>query len=130
VPGPRAKTLEFTASVGRDGDLEALGESVHPPAGWEAEHLVLAGLVRCSLSSLRYHARRAAIAVSGSGTAAGTVTRREEDGRYAFVGIECRLDVELTPAPDDPAALLAKAERDCFVGNSLTARPRYVWSVR
>ena len=26
-------------------------------------------------------------------------------------------------------ALLEKAERDCFVGASLTARPRYTWLV-
>jgi hypothetical protein len=54
MPEPRAKTLEFSASVDREGRLEALGESLQAPNGWEAEHLVLAGLVRCSLTSLRY----------------------------------------------------------------------------
>ena len=44
---------------------------------------------------------------------------REDDGRFAFVEIEVRLDVELTPAPADLEALLAKAERDCFIGASL-----------
>jgi organic hydroperoxide reductase OsmC/OhrA len=126
---PRAKVLEFAAAVEPNGRVEALGESVLPPAGWEAEHLVLAGLVRCSLKSLRYHARRAGIELTASGAATGTVTKRDADGRYAFVEIECRLDVELTAAPDDVPALLAKAERDCFVGNSLTAKPRYVWNV-
>ena len=129
MPEPRAKTLEFAASVGRDGHIEALGESIRPPESWEAEHLVLAGLVRCSLESLRYHARRAGIEVSASGEASGRVTKRGEDGRYAFVEIECRLDVALTPQAEDLAGLLAKAERDCFVGASLTAKPRYVWSV-
>ena len=126
---PRAKVLEFAASVGRDGRVEALGETVQPPEAWAPEHLVLAGLVRCSLTSLRYHARRAGIEVEAAGEASGTVTRREEDGRYAFVDIECRLEVALTPAPDDLDALLAKAERDCFVGASLTAKPDYVWNV-
>ena len=57
------------------------------------------------------------------------MTKRAEDGRYAFVEIECRLDVELTPAPEELSVLLAKAERDCFVGASLTAEPRYIWNI-
>ena len=129
MPEPRSKILEFTTAVARDGRVEALGDSLRPPAAWQAEHLVLAGLVRCSLTSLRYHARRVGIEVAASGEASGSVTKREADGRYAFVQIECRLDVELTPAPDDLAALLARAERDCFVGASLRAEPRYVWNV-
>ena len=129
MPEPRAKTLDFAASVRRDGRIEALGESMQPPEAWAPEHLVLAGLVRCSLTSLRYHARRAGIEVVASGEASGTVTKRVEDGRYAFVEIECQLDVELTPPPVDLQGLLAKAERDCFVGASLTAKPRYVWNV-
>lgn len=126
---PRAKVLDFEASVGRDGLLTARGESLRPPESWAAEHLVLAGLVRCSLNSLGYHARREGIAVTGSGDASGTVTKRPDDGRYAFVEITCRLDVELTPPPDDLEALLGKAERDCFIGASLTAAPTYVWNV-
>jgi organic hydroperoxide reductase OsmC/OhrA len=125
----RAKTFEFAASVERDGRIEVLGEPVQLPDGWAPEHLVLAGLVRCSLKSLRHHARRAGIEVAASGEASGTVTKRDVDGRYAFVEIECRLDVELTPPADDLPSLLAKAERDCFVGASLTAKPRYVWNV-
>ena len=126
---PRAKVLDFEASVGTDGRLTARGESLRPPKSWAAEHLVLAGLVRCSLTSLGYHARREGIEVMGSGDASGTVTKRDDDGRYAFVEITCRLDVELTPAPDDLEALLGKAERDCFIGASLTAKPTYVWNV-
>ena len=129
MPEPGAKTFDFAASVRRDGRIEALGESIQPPEAWAPEHLVLAGLVRCSLKSLGYHARRAGIEVVGSGEASGTVTKRGEDGRYAFVEIECRLDVELAPSPDDLPGLLAQAERDCFVGASLTATPRYVWNV-
>jgi uncharacterized OsmC-like protein len=129
VAEPRAKVLEFEASVGTDGRLTALGESLLPPEHWVSEHLVLAGLVRCSLTSLGYHARRAGIAVTGSGAASGTVTKRDGDGRYALVEITCRLDVELKPRPDDTAELLCKAERDCFIGASLTAEPTYVWNV-
>jgi uncharacterized OsmC-like protein len=129
VAAPRAKVLGFEASVGTDGRVAALGESLLPPESWAPEHLVLAGLVRCSLASLDYNARRAGMDVTGSGDASGTVTKRGGDGRYAFVEITCRLDVELTPSPDDPAELLEKAERDCFVGASLTARPTYIWNV-
>lgn len=125
----RPRTFEFAASVAGDGRIEALGESSAPPESWMPEHLLLAGLIRCMLTSLRYHAGRAGIEVTGSGSASGTVTRRDEDGRFAFVDIECRLDVGLTPPPDDLDTLLAKAERDCFVGASLTAKPRYVWAV-
>ncbi len=128
---PRAKTFEFAASVDREGRIEAVGASLSPPADWLPEHLVLAALVRCSLTSLRHHARRAGIEVAASGAATGTVARREEDGRYAFVEIECRLDVELQPLPpaDELRELIAKAERDCFVGASLRASPRYRWQV-
>ena len=99
------------------------------PEAWTPEHLVLAGLLDCSLTSLRHHARKEGVEVTGAGEATGTVTRREEDGRFAFVDIEARLDVRFDPAPRDRDALLRLAERDCFVGASLTATPRYVWTV-
>jgi hypothetical protein len=40
-------------------------------------------------------------------------------------------DVAFEPKPDDAtvADLLAKGERDCFVGASLTAQPTYDWRV-
>ena len=44
---------------------------------------------------------------AATGEATGTVTRREEDGRFAFVDIEVRLDVGFDPAPRDRDALLA-----------------------
>jgi organic hydroperoxide reductase OsmC/OhrA len=92
---------------------------------------VLAGLGRCSLTSLEFHAKRRNIAVSGSALAEGTVTKRDEDGRYAFVEVDVRLDVELDPLPEEEGAaeLVELAERDCFIGASLTAPPRYVWHV-
>jgi uncharacterized OsmC-like protein len=92
---------------------------------------VLAGLVRCSLTSLDFHAKRRSIAVTGRGSADGLVTKRETDGRYAFVEIHCRLEVDLDPLPDSEGLreLLALAERDCFIGASLTATPEYEWRV-
>jgi hypothetical protein len=64
-------------------------------------------------------------------SAVGMVTKRETDGRYAFVEVECRLDVQLDPLPggEQLTGLLALAERDCFVGASLTESPRYEWRV-
>jgi hypothetical protein len=58
------------------------------------------------------------------------VTKRESDERYAMVEAEVALDVRQRPSPgeDELAELLAKAERDCFVGASLTVKPAYRWT--
>ncbi len=124
------KRFEYAVSTDRAGRVSAEGGA--PTAlgdEWAPDHLLLAALLRCSIESLRYHAERDGIDLVASGSASGVVTRREDDGRYAFVEIECRIDVELDPAPESAEALLAKAERDCFVGASLTVEPAYVWSV-
>jgi organic hydroperoxide reductase OsmC/OhrA len=128
----RTKRFDLTASVAADGTMRAEGDApVEAPEPWSADHLVLAALARCSLGSLRYHARRGGMEMSGSGEAHGLVTRRDEDGRFAIVEVDLALDVRLDPAPDEAALadLLARAERDCFVGASLRATPRYAWTV-
>jgi len=127
---PKPRTFEFEATYDGTARATAKGETVDVPEAWMPEHLVLAAVLDCSLTSLRYHARREGIEVEGSGEASGTVTRRDEDGRFAFVDIECRFDIALTPPPADLDGLLHRAERDCFVGASLTAKPRYDWKVR
>ena len=128
----RPKRLEFAASLGDDGRVGAGEECVELGDEWSAESLVLAGLLRCSLTSLRYHARRAGIGeVRARGDASGVVTKRDSDGRYAFVEVEARLEAEIEPrpAPEALAELLANAERDCFIGASLTVSPTYRWRV-
>lgn len=92
---------------------------------------MLAGLARCTLKSLDFHAQRAQISARGSAVAEGVVTKRDEDGRYALAEVECGLDIELDPLPEQDALaeLLDLAERDCFVGASLRAAPRYEWRV-
>ena len=105
------------------------GYPLEPGEGWTPEHLLLAGLVRCTIRSLAYHAGRAGIEVRASGAASGSVTKRDSDGRYAFVEIDCRLDVSFDPPTNEVDDLLAKAERDCFVGASLTVEPRYDWRI-
>ncbi|MBA2385036.1 MAG: OsmC family protein [Actinobacteria bacterium] len=127
----RAKTFSYAVSLDRDwtGASDRGGVPLPDEEGWTPEHLLLAGLARCTLTSLRYHAHLEGLGATGSADARGTVTRREEDGRYAFVELEVDLDVTFEPAPRDVRELLAKAERDCFVGASLTATPRYSWVV-
>jgi organic hydroperoxide reductase OsmC/OhrA len=125
--------LTFDVSVDRDRTSHSGlgGEGIAMDDHWWSEHLLLAGLARCTLTSFDYHAHRADLVSTGSATARGVVTQRASDGRYAFVDVDVELDVELDPKPDedDLLELLSKAERDCFVGSSLTARPRYAWTV-
>jgi organic hydroperoxide reductase OsmC/OhrA len=129
----RPRVLEFDVSVDRAGDAHsALGGSPVPhEVEWWAEHLVLAGLVRCTLASMDYSAHRAGLRSRSLGRAHGTVTKRERDGLYAFVEIETTLEVDLSPAPEADAVqeLVAHAERGCFVSNSLSARPQHHWVV-
>lgn len=129
----RARILRFEVTVDRAGDAHSAlgGDPLPRRVEWWAEHLVLAGLVRCTLASLDYSARRAGLNSKGIGTANGTVTKRESDGLYAFVDIETRLEVDLAPVPDDATLqrLVTDAERGCFVSNSLTAKPRHRWIV-
>jgi uncharacterized OsmC-like protein len=132
VPLPRPKRFEYTATVDRAGAIAAAGhDPTTLPKELTPEHLVLAGLGRCTIASLDYHARRAGLDVAAEASAHGEVTRREEDERYAFVRIDCAVDVRLD-APPEPTALaelVAKAERDCFIGASLRVSPRYRWRV-
>ena len=128
----KAKEFAYTIGLDRTGRLTAEGESpLDLDPAWTPEHLVLAGLLRCTLQSLHFHAEREGIDFVANARASGTVARRPEDGRYAFVAIAAELELELEPEPaaDKLAALLARAERDCFVGASLTVAPAYRWRV-
>ena len=129
----RAKELRYAVDLTTAGELtDENGVALDAPAEWSPEHLLLAALMRCSLKSLRYHAERSGVDVrSTSGSSRTLVTKRETDDRYALVETEVELVVELAPEPepDALAELLALAERDCFVGSSLTAKPSYRWVV-
>jgi len=128
-----AKVLDYSIELDRRYRVSADGgDPQQLPRDFAPEHLALAGLARCTLASLAYHADRVGIKVEASSVGAtGRVTKRAVDGRYAFVDLECRLDVELRPPPDRESqqALLSKAERDCFVGASFVAPTRYAWRV-
>jgi hypothetical protein len=49
------------------------------------------------------------------------------DRDLTLAEIECRIDATLDPPAAAPDELVAKAERDCFVGASLAIKPRYEW---
>jgi organic hydroperoxide reductase OsmC/OhrA len=128
---PRILTFDVSVDRDRTAHSGSGGSPIAAEDAWWAEHLVLAGLARCTLTSLDYHAHRAGLQSTGSASARGEVTKRDSDGRYAFIELDVQLEVELDPAPDDDTVreLVAKAERDCFVGASLTVSPRYAWTV-
>ena len=98
---------------------------------WTADHLLLAAVVRCSIVSLQFHARRMGVLATASGSARGVVTRPDDEDLYRFVSIEVDVDGELDPPLDDEARaeLLARAQRGCFVGSSLVTKPEYRWHV-
>ena len=122
--------FDYAVEVDRGGRMTVPGGAqLEPGEGWSPDHLLLAALVRCSIDSLTYHARRAGHDVSASGSAHATVTRRDTDGRYALAEADVRIDAQLRPRAAESAELAAKAERDCFVGASLTIAPRYEWHV-
>ena len=124
----KAKEFNYAISLDRAGVLTADGDApLDLDQAWTPEHLVLAGLVRCTLQSLRYHADRLGVDFVASATSSARVTKREEDERYAFVELDVDVVLEIEPMPEDLRGLLDKAERDCFVGASLRPHPRYTW---
>jgi organic hydroperoxide reductase OsmC/OhrA len=127
------RVLEFDVSVDDDRSSRSAlgGTAIAREDAWWPEHLVLAALVRCTLASMDYSARKAGLDVVGSGRAHGTVTKRAADGLYAFVDVQSELEIELDPMPvrEIVADLVEKAERGCFVSNSLTTAPRHHWTV-
>jgi organic hydroperoxide reductase OsmC/OhrA len=130
----RARIFSYDVSLDQNWAAHsALGGSTiaNEEESWTPEHLVLAGLCRCILTSFRYHARRAGHEPVAGAAAHGVVTRREEDGRFAFVEIRVDLDVTLDggPTPETIGELTMKGERDCFVGASLRIKPDYHWTV-
>jgi organic hydroperoxide reductase OsmC/OhrA len=130
----RARTFTYdvsldaggTASSGRGGS-----PLPHEEEEWTPEHLVLAALSRCVMKSYRYHARRLGLEPTLRAEAGGTVTKREEDGRFAFVQLRVDVDVTVDPKPpdEDLRALRDKGERDCFIAASLVVKPDYHWTV-
>ena len=108
----RAKVFEYDVSLDAEWTARSGegGTALPREEAWTPEHLVLAGLARCSLTALEFHARRANVSLAvAAASAAGEVTRREDDGRFAFVEVRVEADVRLEPQPEDVRELLAKA---------------------
>lgn len=127
----RAKHFEYWVAIDEAGSISADGSPVQAGDDVSAEHLLLAGLARCSISSLAHFAGKRDITLKATAYAAGTVTLRAEDDRYGFTDFECRIDVDLgRELPDEELRpLLESAEWGCFVGASLDPPPRYKWRV-
>ena len=129
---PQAKEFRYAIGLDRAGRITADGSApLDLEDAWTPEHLMLAALAGCTLQSLRFHADRAGVDFLATASASGLVTKRPGDGRYAFVELNVEIDLELEPVParDELTALLAKAQRDCFVGASLSPSPAYRWRV-
>ncbi len=110
----KAKEFRYAIGLDRAGRVTADGHSpLELDPAWTPEHLLLAALVRCTLQSLRFHADHEGVDFVASASASGMVTKRPE----------------AEPAGEELAALVEKAERDCFVGASLNPSPRYRWRV-
>lgn len=128
-----SKELRYSVSLSPDGRFQSEdGTDLDVGDSWTAEHLMLAALVRCAIESLRYSARKAGTTVvKASGSGRALVRKRDSDGRYAVVRSEVTLDVALDPKPERPVLsdVLSWAERGCFIGSSLTAKPVYRWNV-
>jgi organic hydroperoxide reductase OsmC/OhrA len=127
----RAKHFDYWISLDEQETLSADGHPVKIEGEASAEHLLLAALARCSISSLEHFAGQKDIDVRVSAYASGTVTRRDADDRYGFVDLECKLDARIEPEPpeDELRQLLQSAEWGCFIGASLKPTPRYSWRV-
>ena len=127
----RPKLRRYAVVVDPTGQpVHEHGSKLDSDDGWTPEHLVLAALARCSLTALRYHAGKESLEVAATASASGVVGPRD-DGSWGFVELECRIDAKLSPEPlpGRIPALAARAERGCFVGQSLTPKPRYHWTI-
>ncbi len=103
----RARVFEYDVAVDREWTARSSRGGTPLPQeeeAWTPEHLVLAGLARCTLTSFRYHARRAGLEPVSEAEAHGVVTRRDEDGRFAFVEIDVAVDGGRSAMPAAPTS--------------------------
>ena len=142
----RTKTFEYTVALRREQGRVAVLESGDRPAvvtappgdfqegddaRWSPEHLFLASLESCTMLSYLSHAEHNGVEVRDyTAEIEGTVMRRVEDGRYAFVFVRHRPRVVVAAGQREAArALVGKAERDCFISASTTAELQVDWDV-
>lgn len=124
-------------SVSRSGDRPPLPAA--PPeefpggdaAVWSPEHLYLAAIQSCTMLSFLAHCAHNGIeVVSYRAHTTGELTRRQEDRRYAFTGVQMTVLAAVAGGHAGAArGLTAKAERDCFVSASTTAPVEVDWRI-
>ena len=142
----RSKTFSYDVALEWEGDRRStLAAGPRPailsgppedfPHGeqerWSPEHLFLGALSSCTLLSFLAHCAHRHVEVrSYSAVASGTIERRAQDGRYAFVAVHLRPEVVVASGQvGDAHELTAKAERDCFVSASTTATVDVEWVI-
>ena len=102
----RAKSFDYAVSLDETWDAWSdRGGGVlagADEAAWTPEHLVLAGLARCTLTSLRYHCVRAGIALTSSAhdpRHRDAARDRTAGSRSSTIAFEA--DVSFDPKPDE-----------------------------
>ena len=143
---PNQKSFQYDVGVTWDGrrasSLSAAGRPTilsGPPSDfpmgdedrWSPEHLFLGSLASCTMISFLAHAEHKGLEViEYSSEIGGTVMRRVEDGRYAFVHVHQRPRVVVAAGQAARATeLIGKAERDCFISASTTAEVQNDWDI-
>jgi organic hydroperoxide reductase OsmC/OhrA len=143
---PSSKTFIYGVSLRREAGRHARVESegrvaieVGPPgdfpggdhARWSPEHLFLSALSSCMMLSFLAHADHADVDVEEYTSAIeGTVRRRADDNRYAFTAIQVRPRIVVGRGQlETVRGFLAKAERDCFISASTTAKIDVEWEL-
>ncbi len=143
---PNQKSFQYEVGVAWDGrrasSLSTAGRPTilsGPPADfpmgedgrWSPEHLFLGSLASCTMISFLAHAEHKGVDVLEYGSEiGGTVMRRLEDHRYAFVHIHQRPRVVVAAGQAEQAReLIGKAERDCFISASTTAEVQNDWEI-
>jgi uncharacterized OsmC-like protein len=76
----KAKEFRYAIGLDRRGRVTADGRSpLDLDPAWTPEHLLLAGLVRCTVQSLRFHAAREGVDLLASGSASLEVEQLDVD---------------------------------------------------
>ncbi len=98
---------------------------------WSPEHIFLAALESCTMLSFLAHCAHHDLEVREySARATGSIERREDDHRYAFTHVEVVVRARMAPGQAAAAReLTGKAERDCFITASTTARIDNDWRI-
>ena len=100
-------------------------------ARWSPEHLFLASLESCMMLSFLAHCIHNDLEVlEYSAETSGSIERRSDDQRYAFSHVDMAVRARMAAGQAAAArGLTAKAERDCFISASTTARVVTAWRI-